>query len=426
MDITLRAFFVIIHVHFVYAAISVDLCSGTLMTRRMRTFTWSILSVILLVSCEIVDDDMDKHVDKKSYVSLEEVAKVLAHAAVGNEHIKEVFDAVSSSCDNGYDEEYTIADMFACPGAGVGDEHAVKSSSCYTYPLCRLIEDYVYSANLTKSPQSIADPDKWLEAIRSSDMQIYWPFSENWDGTTMPIITFDPEDGSEANIGYRLVTDNNGFRHIEEVVVDEKMAAEMPVWVMNRNSDAGYTTLEMLRKEDPEWGQGGGSITVTPKSAANQHRMLIMKDFTAMRNFDSWLAGASEHFVRISYLKDFTASTEAEMLIYNPLITDFMIVVRRSQVGKILPYNVVLLTDWSKDMESCAFMITEDDGGTRTEWNCKAKVFIEGKSYGVELTLPFRSRDDIVWRGMLDMDMLEEYSGQQCRYGDVAITFEVI
>ena len=45
---------------------------------------------------------------------------------------------------------------------------------------------------------------------------------------------------------------------------------------------------------------------------------------------------------------------------------------------------------------------------------------------GVELTLPFNSRDDIVWRGMLSMDMIEEYSGQQCRYGDVAITFEVI
>ena len=396
----------------------------------MRTFAWSILCAAVLVSCEIVDDDMDKHVDRKSYVSLEDVAKVLAHAAVGDEHIKEVFDAVSSSCGNGYDEEYTIADMFVCPGAGVGEDHAVKSTSEYTYPLYRLIEDYVYSANLTKSSQTITDPDKWLDAVRSSDMQIYWPFSENWDGTTLPIITFDPEDGSETNIGYRLVTDDNGFRRIEEVVVDERLAAEVPVWVMNRNSDAGYTTLEMLRKEDPEWGQGGGSITVTPKSVnsnsvAKAGRMLIMKDFTALRNFDSWLAGASEFFCRISYLKDFTASTEAEMLIYNPLITDFMIVVRRGQVGDTLPYNAVLLTDWSKDMESCAFMITEDDGGTRTEWNAKAKVFIEGKSYGVELTLPFRSRDDIVWRGMLDMDMLEEYSGQQCRYGDVAITFEV-
>ena len=393
----------------------------------MRTFNWSILCAVLLISCEIVDDDMDKHVDNKSYVSLEDVATVLAHAAVGDEHLREVYDAVSSSCGNGYDEEYTIADMFACPGAGVGDDHqAVKSSSDYDYPLCRLIEDYVYSANMTKSTQPVADPDKWLEAIRSSDMQIYWPFSESWDGTTMPVITFDPEDGSETNIGYRLVTDDNGFRHVEEVVVDEEMAAEVPVWVMNRNSDAGYTTLEMLRKEDPEWGQGGGSITVTPKSAADDHRILVMKDFTALRNYDSWLAGASEHFVRISYLKDFTASTEAEMLIYNPLITDFMIVVRRRQVGVTLPYNMILMTDWSRDMESCAFMITEYYGGTRTEWNAKAKVFIEGKSYGVELTLPFNSRDDIVWRGMLSMDMLEEYSGQQCRYGDVAITFEVL
>ena len=92
--------------------------------------------------------------------------------------------------------------------------------------------------------------------------------------------------------------------------------------------------------------------------------------------------------MKIGYLEDFTAMTEAEMRLYNPMITDFMIVVRRSQVGVPQNFN--------------AFQITEDDGGARTEWSTKAKVFVEGKSYGFEINIPLNSRDDVVWRGRLD------------------------
>ena len=47
---------------------------------------------------------------------------------------------------------------------------------------------------------------------------------------------------------------------------------------------------------------------------------------------DSWFAGASEFFVKIGSVEDFTAVTEAELQLYNPLVTDFMIVVKRNQV----------------------------------------------------------------------------------------------
>ena len=131
----------------------------------------------------------------------------------------------------------------------------------------------------------------------------YWPYSEEWDGMQMPIITYDPEDGSDTNIGYRLVTGDDGFRHVEEVVVDEAMAMEVPVWVINRNDDAEFTTLEMLRREDPDWGEGGGNIIVKPeqsrltKSETGGGSALLLKDFTMKRNYDTWFAGASEFFV---------------------------------------------------------------------------------------------------------------------------------
>ena len=384
----------------------------------------------MMMGCQSV---MDESVDDSSFVGLDEVAEILAMIPIDRNQMEEVHQAVSSSSGNGYDEEYTMRDIFASPGSGVGDSQT-KAQTDYPEPLRDLIEDYVYSSYSTKSSGQMT-PDEFMAALMESDIQKYWPFSENWDGETMPVVTFDPEDGSDANIGYRLKTDEDGFRQVEEVIVDEEMAGQTPVWVVNRNSDAGYATIEMLRREDPDWGTGGGNIIVRPREAVRTRsegscKTLVLRDFQMNRNFDTWFAGASEFFVKIGYLEDFTAMTEAEMRLYDPMVTDFMIVVKRNQVGISQNLNAVLMTGWhegdDKTENRCAFMITEDDGGTRTEWSTKAKVFVEGKSYGFEISIPLSSRDDIVWRGSLDYDWFDKLDGRPASFGDVQLTFEVM
>ena len=47
-------------------------------------------------------------------------------------------------------------------------------------------------------------------------------------------------------------------------------------------------------------------------------------------------------------------------------------------------------------------------------------------SYGVEMNLPFNSRDDIVWRGQLAQRWLEANSSMSGRFGDLDMTFEVM
>ena len=390
-------------------------------------------SVIAILSCEVIDDNLDRHVNSETRenVRLDQVAEILSEIPLSAEHLEEVYSAVSASSENGYDEEYTMADLFESPGRGVGDsdEETKVGTDVYTNPLRELIENHVRSSALTKSSgKAFTDPDAFLEALTASDIQIYWPFSESWDGSAMPVVTFDPEDGSDANIGYRLVVNDDGSRNVEQVVVDEALAQTVPVWVVNRNSDAGYTTLELIRKEDPDWGNGGGTIIVKPdtKSQDTASKSLILRDFTMHRNYDTWFAGASEFFVKVGSVDDFTASTEAELKLYNPQITDFMIVVKRSQMGKPQLVNTLLISDWNQQMSHCAFMITEDDGGTRTEWKCTALVRIKSMSYGVELNLPFNTRDDIVWRGQLSERWLSASSGQTGSFGDLDLTFEVV
>lgn len=415
------------------------------------------------VSCEELDNDPAVHAsggeDSVPLVSLGRVAAILAEIPFGHSQLEEVYSAVSSSSGNGYDEEYMMRDLFRLPGSGVGDdrigdrpvmpsggvyaENVTSDETSNTDPAMRdLIREYVYSSARTKAGEKLdtgygtcLSPEDFLSALESSDIQIYWPFSENWDGSRMPVITFDPSDGSETNVGYEIV-EEGGSRRIREIVVDEAMALVWPVWVVNRNDDSEFTSLEILRRQDPDWGSGGGAITAdalpypgapAPDRASEAPlKTLVLKEFTMKRNYDPWFAGASEFFVKMGSVESFTASTEAELKLYSPTVTDFMIVVKRKNVGVPQPFNAVLVSEWTDQLESCAFLITEDDGGTRTSWKCTALVRVASKSYGVEIDIPINTRDDIVWRGQLSSRYILANSDVTGHFGDVDLKFEIV
>ena len=314
-----------------------------------------------------------------------------------------------------------MSQLFSAPGEGVGGSE-VKSGQ-WSNPLRELLEEHVRVNFATKAGPTA---DEYLQAIMDSDAQIYWPYSSSWDGKTQPIITFDPGVEALSNVGWFRRDDGV----VEELVVTEKMAMERPVWVINSNDDSAYTTLELLRRQDPSWGSGG-SIVVKPKrnaaeTAGDDVKSLLLKDFTMIRHYDCWFAGASEFFVKCGAVEDFTASTEAELRLYVPSITDFMISVKRSQLGQKIPFNALLVSEWTDQLENMALMIVEDDGGTRTSWNCSATVKIKSRSYGFDISLPFNSRDDIVWRGQVSRKYFEAYNNVEGHFGDVYLTFEIL
>ena len=430
--------------------------------RKFRLFLCAGL-LPLLFSCEKVIGE-DSSDNAASPVALDRVAAMLSELPLEPEHYREVHSAVESSSGNGYDEEYTMSDLFASPGKGVGDSRtkAATVSKAYGRPLRELIREHVRASVATKSfgagkadsddsrsgnsntASSGAgmedsgfgdDADAYLAALESSDVQIYWPYSENWDGQSEPVFTFDPGDDSDVNIGYKVVRQPDGSSRVEEVEVDEAFAEKNPVWVVNRNSDCGFTSLEIMRREHPEWDNGGGALIIggkrkasasAPSARASTLKTLVLKEFTMKRNYDCWFAGGSEFFIKAGSVNDFFASTEAELRLYTPQVTDFMVVVKRKQKGQPLSFNTVIVSDWSEQLTQVAFMITEDDGGTLDQWKCSAVVKIKSKSYGFDISLPFNSRDDIVWRGQLSRRYIDATSNLVGHFGDVDITFEVL
>lgn len=375
-------------------------------------------SASLFCACNKNNPTPSPAVPAASDISLQEVAALLASVPLETEQLEEVHDAAFSSALNGYDEEYRMRDLFTAPGTGVGSSEPAKAGT-YSRPLRDLIREQLL-ASATKASAPQADPEGWLDALACSDVQIYWPYSDRWDGYTLPVVTYDPGEGATRNEGFALQADGT----VQKVTVDENTPLERPVWVVNRNEDAQYKTLELLRREDPSWGSGGEILVKA--SADEPGKTLVLRSFTAHRQFDSWFAGGSEFFVKMGAVEKFKASTEAELRLYDPYITDFMVVVRRSQVGKEIPFNAILVSEWTKQLTSCGLMVIEDDGGTRTSWKCNAMVKVNSKSYGIELDIPLYSRDDIVWRGTLTRSFIERNSGSPVRLGDATLVFEMI
>lgn len=369
--------------------------------------------LLLFGACDPVVTD--RPAGPEALLTMSDLAKIISELPLEQEHLQEVYDAVNSSSGNGYDEEYTMDRLFTSPGSGVGEYGPSTKASGYSTPLKDLFADYFRRKSVTKA--GAADVEAYVNALRDSDMQIYWPYSEDWDLETFPIVTFDPGDGAKTNYGYMLGFDDSGAHVVDSVLVTEELARERPVWVINRNADSAYTPVQLLDYDSPSAAQA------IQKAEAQGKKMLTIKDFTMNRHFDSWFAGASEFFVRCGAVDGFKAKTDEELKEYSPTVTDFMIVVKRKFVGCKVPFNAILLTDFTDQIEKLAFLIIEDDGGTTTSWKCNAMVKYNSKSYGFELELPYRDKDDIVWRGYLDRSFFTDSSLIKGRFGDVTVTF---
>ena len=324
------------------------------------------------------------------------VARVLSGIPFTLDQVREVWDGVNASSANGYDEEYTFRDMFASPGSGVGDERVgTRSVKEYHEPLNGLISRH-------------------LGDLSASGLQIYWPYSEDWDGISMPVITFCPEIALETNVGYLRKELPGNKWIVKEIAVDEAYAKEHPVWVVGWNEDAGAMTPQILEK------------TLGEKPATrstSDFKTLRIKEFKAHVQYDPWLSGASEFFIKCGSIKAFTAAVASDLTQYTPEITDLMIKVKRKQVGTALRLNTVVVSEWSPQLSECVFLIHEYDGGKMTTWKASGEVKIKAKAYGFSVEFPYHRNDDIVWRGKLSSNYFERYNGVPNRFGDTSITF---
>ncbi len=166
---------------------------------------------------QLPDDNYEYSVD-----SLKDVAFALVKLQPTIEMCKEVHAATQKAISLGLDETYYFVEML---GKG---EQITKSSEIKREILSKLAtlpEDN----NIKQLFDQMSENNSVLQKY-----QIYWPYSENWDGKEMPTITFKSKESplipQEENIGYLIKGEE-----VEDVLVNEEYAKTHPVWIINTN-----------------------------------------------------------------------------------------------------------------------------------------------------------------------------------------------
>jgi len=194
-----------------------------------------VLTGLLCTSCE-KDDYPILNVDKQETgltaqqleqrENLKSIALIVANIATSRELFHEIHKGVNVSLDVGLDEQFRFKDILYPTESKI---QALKASEVGQFGI--KFRDAI-RANRTKSTLQ-----EDLEAfILREDVQIYWPYSEYWDGIEEPVITFHPiEEDAYENTGFRTVFMPDGSTRIDTIIVDEAFAIENPVWIINFN-----------------------------------------------------------------------------------------------------------------------------------------------------------------------------------------------
>jgi hypothetical protein len=77
--------------------------------------------------------------------------------------------------------------------------------------------------------------------ITANDIEIYWPYWQEWDGRELPTISFTPEVSTTEGVGYKLVRKNNKVV-LEQVRVDDDYAYAHPVWILQQHQLASVAS----------------------------------------------------------------------------------------------------------------------------------------------------------------------------------------
>lgn len=364
-----------------------------------RTLIYAFIAALSLglFACSSTDEPLalqgsSEFSDYKVSEDTKNIAQLLASIPLTKEIVNEVFLATQDGIENGLEESYYFADVLS-------DSSSAKSVSRASWESNESFLGRELRSALNKSrSDSRIDADLLLYG----DYQIYWPYSENWDRKTRPIITFVPKDDNQLwNYGYKQT--DNGF---DTIIVDEKYMESNPVWIVNK---ADFSYDELPNFNNNEFIKNGISYcprkmvyeesqnhTMT-RSAGTPVYTVYLGKLKSEKQYDSVWSGGSEFAIRMGAIENMEITSEDQVKSENARINYVRVCRSRNDIKKKLWAELtgcVLSSDWQPNENNAAFSIYEEDQGSSKNYEANLSVNILGKNIGFSIKMPYGSHDD--------------------------------
>lgn len=342
--------------------------------KQTLLFVMSLLSMIILpVSCSDVQIEQER-TKQEELINKSEMLDAITSIKIDETIANEVFNLVCLSIEKGLDENLYLRELWE-------DEPLVKVSSANGAPVLKSRLSQFFAQEIKTKGNDI------IEIMNNSNWVIYWPYSENWDGKTMPVITPVPDNiKQEWNYGYRIKYDESGKQRIEQVYVDDDFAYENPVWIIKEGFD--YDAL-------PNFNQGettkNGLTYLMPKTKTGTDTIHIWTFHRAQvtKQYDSLFEGASNFKLTITY------PIQEGSVNANTIHTFAFL---RSEIRKKewKTLNLLLNSDWTEEQISNGLHIVETDGGVEMERTMVTKYKLFGVEYEITNKVKYQDDDDFI------------------------------
>ena len=330
---------------------------------------------MLIAGCskEPLNDSDLISTDSVNEAQLNDLAKVFASIQLDGEDLSSVFSNVQAASYFGLDEEMYLSELW-----NSSEQTKVSADVSNGKALKNKLEQFLGST--TKSSNcGINDPETLLNLMQSGNVEIYWPYSDFWDGHSLPVITYLQDlDENDCAIAYKGI----GTDKVEQLLVSEEYAKEHPVWVItepeidyddipnfiNGETKAGNVTyLSVI----PETKAGDGEATV-------EHLYWGLSGIICRKQYDGWLRGASDFKFVVAYPQGSTANY------VSGATTEFSVKVKRSYIDKTKPKeytltNRALNQDWTESQVTnylCVYEVDTNSSKNTTEVSVTVKAAI--------------------------------------------------
>lgn len=340
------------------------------------------MTTFILCSCDndetIVQEENCYQISGK--ISKEEFWGILKELYFDSDLCKEVHSSIQREVFEGNDENVMLKKMVTSNSIKTNSPSVLKDRLTFFAKSSRGLEESKY-ANLLKD-------------IENSNIEIYWPYSENWDGKELPTIVIAPDDEDVEVCDGWVISESNGRMQLSSLKVDERYAMCHPVWVIKENlRPQEVNTFGSLININNLATRSTGSNPVYP------WKLTRMK---VTHQYDTWIAGGSEIVINVVYppLTGTVAATNRLRIVFTRKeIND--------ETWKTLT-NQFLNTNWTPDQINNFLHISEaDDGGSISELTFKVQYTKDNKTVDATAKINIGSRDEQIGQLVINRDFIK-------------------
>lgn len=232
-------------------------------------FVLTLLSVVLF-SCSKEDVELvsantrnikQSAQDEPQYTP-EEMAELLTAMELSPMVVAEIHQTIVEYTVDGYDEYVDFRDIIATevtnpdipqplPSPGIGGSNKPKNNNKPNCPLfTQAIVDYFQHSTFSMNFSA----EEIINLLKDSELELYWPYSELWDGQTLPSYGYVNSWSYDGDVldGF----DYNGYG----ISIDETYAMEYPVFIIRPKSKSGVNDGLSGNSDDnlSDWEEGNG------------------------------------------------------------------------------------------------------------------------------------------------------------------------